>query len=493
MILKRTICKLLTRWKIENSAYYVSGKDILLVPCPFLAKTSFEGAQFVVVSKLGESGVTICKKKGRKCIHTLSHFLEHYQGIVLAAEADENSGEFNYRNKRIAEFIGNIRSPMSYLIGAYCLAVALIFFSPHRGVFNWRIGSLILANSLGLVTSIMLVFQTIGNNSWYARKLCNFGNVDCGSVTESPGSKILWGTIAWSEVGLVYFSSTLLLLLFFSNSPAVLHFLSFVGTACLSYTFYSIYYQAFVVKKWCLLCCFIQLLFWVEAGLFFRFLTDFIPTGTSRDGAVISLCFGIPIVCWSLVRPYLYKSRQTDNVTGTLSKFLYNEQLFAKILEEQPKHSLPKDKFAINLGNKSVENKITIVIKPFCGHCAEVYSEIDEMFAQDLTFGIELLFATDSKSNDREIALVKDILSIYIDKKADVPRALRSWFRSLNYARWSKTFGTSVHDSPLIEDILSGQQEWCKHEKIVVTPMILVNGYELPEVYPIRSLAELLN
>lgn len=482
----------LTKWKIENAAYRVSARDIHLVPCPFLAKTSFKEAHFVVVCKVGESEVTICRGNRRKCTYSLSHFVEHYEGIVLAAESDDTSGELDYRKKRTAELIGDFRLPMVYLTVAFCLAVALFFFSPYSSVFNWRIGSLMISKSLGIFTAALLVFQTIGNDSWYTRKLCNFGNVDCGSVIESAGAKTFWGTVTWSELGLLYFSSTFLLLFFFSDSPGVLHFLSLGGMACLCYTFYSIYYQALVIKKWCLLCCFIQLLFWVEAGLFLSFLSG-VPTYTSRDRAAIGLCLGLPVACWSFLRPFLYKSKQADNMTGILAKFLYNEQLFTKILQEQPKHSLPKDRFSIILGNKLAENKITIVIKPFCGHCAEVYSEIDEIFGQALNFGIEILFATSTDSNEQEIALVKDILSIYINNRTGVIGALRSWFSSPNYPHWSKKHRVPMYDNQMIEDILFGQQEWCKHENIIITPTILVNGYELPEFYPVRSLPELLN
>jgi protein-disulfide isomerase len=175
-----------------------------------------------------------------------------------------------------------------------------------------------------------------------------------------------------------------------------------------------------------------------------------------------------------------------------VTKYLYNAALFEKILQEQPRHSLPEDRYSIILGSRGAENKVTIVLNPFCAHCAETYEEICEIADQMVNFELKILFATNESPGSEEISVIKDMLSIHRTRGPEVSTALRSWFSFPNYKRWSRGCQISFHEE-IIDELLAEQQAWCKRENIVSTPTILVNGYELPEAYAIESFPGLLN
>jgi hypothetical protein len=482
----------LTKWKVANSAYHIKIQDIYLIPCPFVAKISSKEYHFAVVDRISDAGITFCGRDQKTYTYGLSKFSKYFEGVVLAAESDDNSGELNYQKKRMAELIGNMRLPLFFLMVFTCLTTSLLLYSSYFTSANWRILILTATKSMGLCTCILLVAESMQYNNSLTRKLCHFDTVDCVRIIRSAGAKILGGAISWSELGLLYFSSSFLLLIFRPGSPQMLHFLSLVGMICLPYTFYSIYYQGVIIKKWCLLCCLVQLIFWLEALLLLPFISNGKTIYSIKDLASITLCVAFPIACWAFIKPFLSKNKQADDMAEAMTKYLYNNALFEKILQQQPRHSLPDDSYSIILAGSGAENKVTIVLNPFCAHCAETYEEICEIYDQMVNIELKVLFVTNDRPGLQEISVIKDILSINLTQSTQVITALRSWFNLQNYQRWSRLCEISSHEQ-IIDEMLTEQQAWCKRENIISTPTILVNGYELPDAYSIESLPGLLN
>ena len=487
-----SLSQALTKWKVANSAYHLTIQDIALIPCPFVAKISFKEYHFAVVDHISDAGITFCGRDQKSFTYALSKFSEYFEGVVLAAESDDESGELNYQKKRRAELIRNIRLPLSFLMVLICLITSMSFYSSYFTSANWRIVILTATKILGLITCILLVAESMQYNNSLTRKLCHSNHVDCIRVIRSAGAKILWGTINWSELGLLYFSSSFLLLIFSPGSPQILHVLSVAGMICLPYSLYSIYYQGLIVQKWCLLCCLVQLIFWSEALLLLPFLSYDKAIYTVKDWASVTLCLAFPIACWAFIRPFISKGKEVNDMTATMTKYLYNAASFENILRQQPRHSLPDDSYSIILGGSGAENKVTIVLNPFCAHCAETYEEICEIFDQILNFELKILFAANDSPESQEISVIRDILNINHTQGDQVNAAIRSWFNSQNYQRWSRLCEIPTHEK-IIDEMLAEQQAWCKRENIMSTPTILVNGYELPDAYSIESLPELLN
>ncbi len=86
-------------------------------------------------------------------------------------------------------------------------------------------------------------------NPWI-KQLCHSrkaGNkVDCGSILDSPAAYVI-GNFSWSEVGFLYFLTTLLFGLTFPG-PASWSVMSLLSLAALPYIFYSVSYQYWVAQ-----------------------------------------------------------------------------------------------------------------------------------------------------------------------------------------------------------------------------------------------------
>jgi ABC-type bacteriocin/lantibiotic exporter with double-glycine peptidase domain len=114
----------MTAWKVENVSARLSTEQLAEVPLPFLAYLPENGGMFALVKKLENNIITwFHSEKGWQTEKT-EEFAKKWQGVVLMAEADENSVEPEYTQKNQKQHIENLRTPL-ILIGLVAIMVVL--------------------------------------------------------------------------------------------------------------------------------------------------------------------------------------------------------------------------------------------------------------------------------------------------------------------------------------------------------------------------------
>jgi uncharacterized membrane protein len=204
--------------------------------------------------------------------------------------------------------------------------------------------------TIGIIISIFLLVQSIDSNNPLIQVLCNAagGRAGCNGVLSSKAANAFWG-FTWSDIGFFYFTGTWLTLLFGGNSILVWEILSVLNFISLPYTIYSVYYQAKVIKKWCVLCCSIQVLIWLE---FFTII--YTKHSVSPHSAIILhsyitiiICMCLPAICWLLVKPFFLEMQEIGPIKKQLQAFKYNTTYFTQILTSQPKYVQPDPEWSI--------------------------------------------------------------------------------------------------------------------------------------------------
>jgi uncharacterized membrane protein len=172
---------------------------------------------------------------------------------------------------------------------------------------------IILYKTMGLAASIFLVLGELGHKIF--DRVCIHGDhLDCYAVMNSPAAKLM-GRIPMADLGVLYFSGGIILIGFSVVNPYFfdqIFLLSILNLLTLPYTFFSVTYQGFIIKKWCPLCLIVQLTFWLEFFYFFSFLTAGVPRFRVEDFLPLVWSFGLPTLLWLLFRPILKKSIQAD-------------------------------------------------------------------------------------------------------------------------------------------------------------------------------------
>jgi ABC-type bacteriocin/lantibiotic exporter with double-glycine peptidase domain len=155
-----------------NDAYHVPFDELSVVPTPFIAHAPVKRDDFVVVHQLGDQSVTVSNNLWNRHRLDLSEFKKMYQGVVLVAQKGERPITPAPAN---ADPLARLRLPIALVGFAAILFFAVLVYTPWLTTLNWPLGLLTLAKTLGLVTSALLLVQSIDRNNPLVQKICGGG------------------------------------------------------------------------------------------------------------------------------------------------------------------------------------------------------------------------------------------------------------------------------------------------------------------------------
>lgn len=475
------LSKMLSDYRIPNQGIMLGDPaEVALIEPPFIVQ--FAGDMYVV-EKISDSEAHLFKSR-RDVKIPIDKFKEGCMGAVLIAEPDENTIEPGFKANRSRDLIGSV---MRYgLIAAVCAALiyACIVFRVYSdpGLFL-----ALVINLAGVYISYLLVLKQVHFSSQAADRICSMFNkkADCNSVLESKAAKFL-GIIGWSELGLGYFISNTIIVLF---TPWLMPYLALLSTGALCYTVWSIWYQGVKAKQWCPLCLIVQVLFVLlfASNLIFGFIGW--PSLRVTDLVTVALIYTIPFLGVSLLLPVIAESMKTENITYSLNHLKINEYVFGALLAKQPHYEVDRSASRITFGNLEAEMLVTIVSNPHCNPCSKIHPKIDRLIdAAGNRMFVQFFFLNFDSDQTRDSG--KFLISAYFERGSDEGgKIFTRWFEgekksaAATYAKYGFDMGS--------DDVVAEQERhkaWCDANKISATPTVLVNGYRLPDNYEVDDL-----
>lgn len=295
--------RLLKEYGIDNEAYQIADKlEIDRLDTPFMAQGN---QKFVIVTSVTPDSVTYLTETG-PVVSTRDNFFRRWNGVVLMAYPDENSIEPDYAAHRRAMIIDAAKK---WILIASAAIIALYLFISSGLYADWSDVALLATNGAGLYVSYLLMLKTLNIKSRSADRACGFIETHgCDHVLSSAMSSFM-GIFKWSEVGLAYFSTSLMTLLVF---PEYTNYLAFLNLFCLPYSFWSVWYQKTRAKAWCTLCLSVQALLWLS---FFCYLggghiRDIFPL--RPEVFILGLSYLTALLAINRLSPYFSKKDEED-------------------------------------------------------------------------------------------------------------------------------------------------------------------------------------
>lgn len=295
--------RLLKEYGIDNEAYQIADKlEIDRLDTPFMAQGN---QKFVIVTSVTPDSVTYLTETG-PVVSTRDNFFRRWNGVVLMAYPDENSIEPDYAAHRRAMIIDAAKK---WILIASAAIIALYLFITSGLYADWSDVALLATNGAGLYVSYLLMLKTLNIKSRSADRACGFIETHgCDHVLSSAMSSFM-GIFKWSEVGLAYFSVSLMTLLVF---PEYANYLAFLNLFCLPYSFWSVWYQKTKAKAWCTLCLSVQALLWLS---FFCYLggghiRDIFPL--RPEVFILGLSYLTALLAINRLSPYFSKKDEED-------------------------------------------------------------------------------------------------------------------------------------------------------------------------------------
>lgn len=473
----------LDEWQVDNAALQLGSVEQLReLPTPFVACLTGQGNYYSLVQTVTNGAVRFVEPVTRQPqTETLEEFSKHWSGVVLLAEKTEQSGELDYRTNRRQEIVENLRWP-SILIGAFLvIGVSLLTIGKSIILSGWL---WLLANTVGLGLSLLLVQKQLGHANSLTDRLCKVaGKAGCDEVLNSPAATIA-GILPWSDVGLLYFSGSLLLSLVAGFQPALWPLVGALALLALPYTAFSLYYQGFVARQWCILCLGVQGVLLAEGVLAVWQLSPLPTTGQPYSWGLSALLF--PAISWLALKPTLQQAVEVQPLRRKLARFQNNPDLFKSLLSQQSQAPSWLPESVIMLGNPEAEHVITVVTNPYCGPCATLHKVLEKLLVGRTTIKANLIFMACDGPSGRANKMVRHLLALKSVGK--VTEALTDWYQQPNkdYSSWATRWPT---DPKIVSMNLVQQHcDWCKEGSIRATPTVFVDGYKLPELYRLDDL-----
>lgn len=290
------LTKVLEKYGVRSEGYSLKDKKELaaLMP-PFLARTD---GGLVIVTSVGPDNVTYLTQGVAESM-PLGEFEKVWNGSVLLSYPSPDAAEPDYHLHARLEFFSRSKKwvllvCMLFLFGWFFAVNGL-----YRDISLWWVAAV---DIFGLYISSLLVQKSANIKSAATDKVCGaIQEGGCDKVLATDASKF-FGLFGWSEVGLAYFSVSLLTLLFF---PSAIPALALCNICCLPFSFWSVWYQKFRARHWCTLCLCVQASLWL---LFFGYLAGgwvkaawpptitFIVLGVAYLGVMLAINAVMPLI-----------------------------------------------------------------------------------------------------------------------------------------------------------------------------------------------------
>lgn len=492
----------LADWNIESMAVQLQEDRLPDISLPSIVQLDQYQGYFVVLTSVDKGKVNYIDPELGIVEVALNDFVKNWTGLVFMVSGDESSGDPDYKKAKRNEFITSLKFPG--LLGLFAMLIGSLLFigSIQHNFFYYSWGVLASVKVTGVIITTLLLVIQLGKESKIAKSVCTVNNAsDCQSVLESPAAKI--GLFSLSEIGFLYFLGGLLTIVFgvFSNDlkPA-LGFLYFLNLFALPYTVFSIYYQAFILRKWCPLCVTTQILLWFEFGSGVLFLKDLYSTNNSSSSLVVLLIcsFLTPVSIWFLIKPILSKGFNYETLNEDHNKVKRNYTLFQSLYHQQLEVDLEYEQEDLIMGDLEASLTILNVINPTCTMCGIKLKKLEKLLSIHGEYIKVVIRFLVNRESVVAYSVARTITAFYFMGENDLAiKALHGWYEYYikdknTLANWKEKFLKDITiPVEMLEkaDIeISRHRTWCTSQNIEGTPITFLENRVIPLPYTIEDL-----
>jgi len=465
---------------IENVAATIEKEELESLPNSFLSVVDSDTGKEIVFTEKHKNKVTIQFSNDFKKNISKEEYLKIWTGIIVAIDENPiNESQLLSSNKKYYVIMG----------GVFALSTILLFLINKENLITTIFYYLLLLT--GFAISVILVREEMGLHNDSISKICNaIEKTSCKDVLSSNGAKV-FKNVSLSDISILYFSS---LTLFFALNSFALNssIYSIIGIVSLPVIFYSVYYQWFVVKKWCVLCLGIDAVLLLQLIVIsFNFSLELNST------SIIPFFSGTFIVLLFFYLGYEFKNRvlktsKDEDIELQYHKLKRNHLVFNALLKNNQKIDEEHLDTLKTIVIGKIESPITLflVLSASCGHCHTAYEKAIKLVRKNPNeIKIQLLFNINIENTENPNNLIyKQAYGYYWSGEVHKAiAALNDWhIERMNLEKWKCKWENNHLE--YCSKIIPNQYNWCLENEIHYTPAIILNGHIMPKEYQINDL-----
>jgi hypothetical protein len=292
---------------------------------------------------------------------------------------------------------------------------------------------------------------------------------------------------SWSEIGLGYFSSNVLLLLILPHTVSLVAILNILT---LPYSFWSVWFQGAKAKQWCALCLIVQVLLWTifAVNCLFGYIT--IPAFDFQELLyliIIGSCYLAVVFGINDLAQKLNADKKIGFLRQALNGLKADNGVFNALLKQQAFYETNDSDSIIRFGNPDSSLRFTILTNPYCYPCSLMHKRI-ELLLQKMNNNISVQYILSSFDKSLD-STNKMLIAACLENLNSAEQIFTNWFKKGKDLRddFFKDMDLNM-EKPEIEIEFQKHVEWRKKTQIRATPTVIVNGFQLPENYKIEDL-----
>ena len=407
-------------------------------------------------------------------------------------ETTDYAGEPNYSRHLHEERINALKLWVCAGCIIFVLGITSILRTPSS-FSMWMIVALFTMNLAGCYLSYLLMTRQLRTTSNVADRICSLLKSNtCSNLLDTTASKAAFD-ISWSEIGAAYFGVNFLVILLYSNTIIVL---CPYALGALSYSMWSIWYQRFRARVWCVLCLMVQGVFIVQA---ITYLTYFYLNPHLVDANKISSCgimdfilitssYIASILIVHQLASIISKAHQADQWHSNFRNFKLRKEIFDCLLEREERYE-PSVNSQIRFGNPNAQYRLTILSNPYCNPCGAMHARMSGIQLTDCS--VEMVFASFGEKYDRVCRLM---IAAYMQLGAEHAWKLYEEWYSKGKTKQEAFFdGLGLNEtSAEVREEYNNHKEWSKRTALTATPTILVNGFKMPQSYTMEDFVDFM-
>jgi uncharacterized membrane protein len=478
----RSICDALSVWKVEHYPLKYKPEELLNVPAPSIVHFSNDGGQLAFVSEIKNNIVTYFESYNLKRKTELSKFIKRCSGAIIVLNPNENSGEREYRKKWQEELIGNAVLPVIVFTFLLFTTLEISNYIPS-GIFSSAVksGFLFLTKIAGIVLSMLLVFHEFEIHNSLTDKLCHINqSTNCNTVLNDKSAKF-FGWFGWADTGFIYFTGGLLIMLQ-GFATSYLSLLAISSALSLPYPFFSVFYQGFVLKKWCPLCLGVQLVLISEFILLLPMFSMLHFTFPMISGFILT--YLVTGIVYTLIILYFRGKTSNEIIYSSNLKFKRDPNILKFLMLNQKHYEFSVTDKSLVFGAKYSPITITAFLSLNCSPCAKAFEKIKDILQSGEKVSINIVMITDDSK-------ILNALYFYSrqNKNEEAIELLNTWYNAHPYSRNKLSENLCI---PEIEDyskeVINENYKLFEECNLTHTPTFFINGYQLPNQYDIEDI-----
>ncbi|MBD0849417.1 vitamin K epoxide reductase family protein [Maribacter arenosus] len=484
-----SITNTLTNFGISNKAVKVKTEQLNQLETPFLAST--HSGETILVKKSENDYVHFFSPSMGWKNTPLDDFTKMWNKMVILVDTESAVTEEHYKKKKNTELLNNLRFSI-VVIFSTLLILGIVF-----ALGSSRILAYFFIKVFGLVVALALVNKEINRNTSYS--ICKVGKkISCDDVLNSPAAK-LFDWLSMTDMGFLYFTGTIIIFVIsiivpLQTSIDLLKLLVITSFLALPYTIFSLFYQGFVIKKWCTLCLATIAALWAEAAVGYYYFSEssLLPNFELKTIFLFSFSLFLPSIIWMFLKKELLKSSGFNTLYFSYLRIKNNWEVFQHVQQKQKEVDMDFLSHEIILGSDTAKNILVVAINPYCPACGREYASIVNLLNKHPNYAkIVIRFVGSFRENDKVKLLTSAMLiSHYLKDTLGFQEILGKWFEVGNLNAFVKTY--PINHNKMAEDMIKHHYVWSEKLDIQTTPTTYLNNKKLIN-YSIDQIVDVLD